>query len=109
MEQSNLKEEIKKAKQYVKNLSDRELTDSEYLLLSKNLKFVPTPDTPRMRDLLRDFDDMASRMRTRMWMFENKTKPKNEPFTCKRERPDRLSENGALESYITATKIELAN
>lgn len=40
---NNVRKEIEKAKSYVKNLADKKLSDEELLLLSKNLKFVPTP------------------------------------------------------------------
>ena len=101
--------EIEKAKSYVKNLSNTELSNQELLLLSKNLKFVPTPEPPKIRDIMDDFNSLAGRMRTKLWMAENKINPKHEPFTNKRVRPEKLSDNVVLENYITATQIEIAN
>ena len=101
--------EIEKAKSYVKNLPNTELSNQELLLLSKNLKFVPTQEPPKIRDIMNDFNSLAGRMRTRLWMAENKINSKHEPFTNKRIRPEKLSDNVVLESYITATQIEKAN
>ena len=40
------------AKKHVFNLTDTKLADSEYLLLAKGLKFVPTPSTKFAKKLL---------------------------------------------------------
>lgn len=104
------KERIEIARTYIKNLSKYTLSDSEILVLSKNLKFVPTPAPPRTRELIKDFDDLARRMRSRLWAFENKVKPKQELFTTRKQvKHDAPSDNATLENYLTATKIELAN
>lgn len=101
---------IKRAKSYIRNISNVTLTDSEILVLSKNLKFAPTPDPPTTREIIKDFDDMAKRMRTRLWAYENKRAYKKELFTSnERKSMDTPSNNIALENYLTATKIELAN
>lgn len=98
------------AKTYIKNLSKVILTDNEILVLSKNLKFVPTPNPPTTRDLMRDFDDLAKRMRTKLWVSENNIRQKFDPFVDrKRKRTNTPSDNISLENYLTATKIELAN
>ena len=79
-------------------------------MLSKNLKFAPTPSPPTTRDLMNDFDDLARRMRTRLWAHDNKIRRKHEPFTERNEhKTDTPSTNASLENYLTATKIELAN
>ena len=51
---------------YVKNLSNLELTNDQINLLSRGLKFVPTPitnETALRKQLLTDFKDFARRMR----------------------------------------------
>ena len=104
------KDKIKQARSYVKNLSKVTLSDAEILVLSKNLKFVPTPTPPRTRELIKDFDDLSRRMRKRLWAFEKKIKPKLEPFTeNKQQTSNSHSGNASLENYLTATKIEIAN
>lgn len=101
---------IDTARSYVKNLSKITLTDDEILVLSKNLKFVPTPSPPTTRELIKDFDDFAQRMRTKLWAYETKKCRKMELFTTReRKKTDTPSQNVSLENYLTATKIELAN
>ena len=95
---------IKRAKSYIRNISNVTLTDSEILVLSKNLKFAPTPDQPTTREIIKDFDDMAKRMRTRLWAYENKRAYKKELFTSnERKSMDTPSNNIALENYLTDT------
>ena len=50
---------------FLHNLSSHQLTDSQVSLLSKGLKFIPTPGTNETRiklKLLRDFEQFARRM-----------------------------------------------
>lgn len=64
MQQSKIKFQIKQAKQHVVNLSMKTLTDNEYLLLSKGLKFIPAPSPKGAKnDLLRDFNEFARKLR----------------------------------------------
>ena len=103
-------QQIERAKSYIRNIANVTLTTSEIMVLSKNLKFAPTPDPPTTRDIIKDFDDLARRMRTRLWAHENKKGNKKELFTSnERKGTDTPSNNIALENYLTATKIELAN
>ena len=51
---------------FLHNLSSHQLTDSQVSLLSRGLKFIPTPATNETRikqQLLRDFEQFARRMR----------------------------------------------
>ena len=51
---------------FLNNLSDNQLTDSQVSVLSKGLKFIPTPvtnETIIRRQLLRDFEQFARQMR----------------------------------------------
>ena len=53
-------------RKYIKNLSNLELTNDQINLLSRGLKFVPTPttnETALRKQLLTDFKDFARRMR----------------------------------------------
>ena len=59
---------------YLKNLSDTPLTDDQVGVISKGLKFIPTPVTDKNKisqQLLRDFEQFARRMRLR-YMFHGK-------------------------------------
>ena len=110
MKKERLKRKFDTAKTYIKNLSNVQLTDSEILVLSKNLKFIPTPNPPRTREIMRDFDDLARRMRARLWVHENNIKRKSDPILAKKKTMTNIpSDNVSLENYLTATKIELAN
>ena len=51
---------------YIKNLSTNELTDDHVGLISKGLKFIPTPTANEGKircQLLQDFENFATRMR----------------------------------------------
>ena len=53
-------------RKYIKNLSNLELTNDQINLLSRGLKFVPTPitnETALRKQLITDFKDFARRMR----------------------------------------------
>ena len=57
---------IESRKQYIKNLSNEQLTDKQITLLSRGLKFIPTPVTKEnliRRQFLADFNQFARRMR----------------------------------------------
>lgn len=100
---------VNRAKTYIRNLSKYNLSDQECLVLSKNLKFVPTPEPPTTGTIMKDINNFAQKMRTRLWIHEHNITPRSERFTSKRNRPDKLSSSNSLENYITATKIEVAN
>ena len=99
--------QIHKAKQYVKNLSTYNLTDSDILLLSKGVKFIPKPSAKNLhRNLLKDFDELARKMRC-TYLFDNGTPYIKHPFYTNTGYNPTTS-NNAIESYIFATKFELS-
>ena len=58
--------QLERNRGYIKNLSSQNITDHEINLLSKGLKFIPTPLTKEQhirRQLLQDFEQFARRMR----------------------------------------------
>ena len=60
------KRAVESRKQYIKNLSNEQLTDKQITLLSRGLEFIPTPVTKEnliRRQLLVDFNQFARRMR----------------------------------------------
>ena len=57
---------IESHRKHIRNLSNEQLTDEQIILLSRGLKFIPTPITTEnniRRELLKDFDLFARRMR----------------------------------------------
>ena len=67
---------IESRKQHIKNLSDKQLTDEQISLLSRGLKFIPTPATNEgliMRNLLKHFNLFARRMRLQYIFTGKKT------------------------------------
>ena len=64
-----------KGGKYIKNLSNRKLTDAQISLISRGLKFIPVNKSINRnkirRQLLRDFENFARRMRLK-YMFHRK-------------------------------------
>ena len=51
------------------------LTDHDYILLSRGLKFIPNPkDKNAKLELIKDFDELARKMRCRYWFHKNSDK-----------------------------------
>jgi hypothetical protein len=95
-----------KAKQYVTNLSKSKLTDHDYILLSRGLKFIPNPEDKNAKlELLKDFDELARKMRCR-YLF-HKNSDKLHPFYKKTGYEPEFSCH-TLENYINLTQFELS-
>lgn len=98
---------LTQAKKHVINLSQRRLSDAEYLLLSKGLKFIPTPSNKMAKsDLMKDFNEMCRKMRCR-YLYHN-TNDTIHPFRLKTYHKPQLCCN-TLENYIDQTKLELSS
>ena len=70
---------------YIKNLSSQALTNDEVKLLSRGLKFIPTPPVPGSnKPLLKDFDHFARTMRLK-YMLQKSGKPL--PISCMSNQP----------------------
>ena len=94
---------------YIKNLSTQNLSDAQVSLLSKGLKFIPTPavrEDKIRRQLLRDFDQFARRMRLR-YIFRGSEKRKH-PFHVKSSWQPPVQPSVTLESYLEEVKTQLA-
>jgi hypothetical protein len=61
---------------YIKKLSNIELSMNEIDLLSKGLKFIPTPNKQKASDLIRAFNELKRTMNLKCF-FHDKTKKKN--------------------------------
>lgn len=96
------------AKKHIKNFSDVTLSDDEYLILGKGLKFIPTPSTDRLRtNILRDFNGLCRKMRCKFELDNGNYKPLH-PFYVKSVYTPQFA-NNAIETYIFQTKMEIDN
>ena len=70
--------------QFLKNFSSHQLTDNQVSVISKGLKFIPTPVTDETKirhQLLQDFEQFARRMRLQYIFHGQKKEP--HPFHVK--------------------------
>ena len=99
----------KNNEKFIKNFSNQQLSDSQVSVLSKGLKFVPTPVTDEnhiRRQLLLDFEHFARRMRLK-YIFHKENKEPH-PFHVKSDWKPPVQKSVALESYLESVKIQLA-
>ena len=95
-------------KQHIRNLSNKNLTSDQINLLAKGLKFIPTPvsnEQTIIRQLLRDFEDFARRMRLQ-YMYHGKENERH-PFYTKSDWKPPIQRSVALETYLEEVKISL--
>ena len=79
-----LNAQLEANEKHIKNLSNQKLTNDQINLLAKGLKFVPCPitkETQIRKQLLRDYDNFARRMRLR-YIFHGQDKEPH-PFHVK--------------------------
>ena len=96
-------------KQHIKNLSDTQLTAEQISLLSRGLKFIPTPvmkENQIRRQLLSDFNQFARRMRLQYIYHDQNTE--QHPFHVKSSWIPPIQRSVALETYLEEVKIKLA-
>ena len=92
---------------FVKNLSDKQMSNIEIVALGKGLKFIPNPNKPKRCTLLTSFKDLKRKMRLRFVMKDKPTR-----ITSKFKEPSKwcpqptYSRN--LEDYLEATITEIA-
>ena len=101
---------IESRKQYVKNLPNEQLTDKQITLLSRGLKFIPTPVTKEnliRRQLLAGFNQFARRMRLQYIFQEEENEP--HPFHVKSDCEPPVQLSVALETFLEEVKLELAS
>ena len=94
---------------FLHNLSSHQLTDSKVSLLSRGLKFIPTPATIETRikqQLLRDFEQFARRIRL-LYVFHRQNREPH-PFHVKSTWMPHVQHSVALESYLENVKTQLA-
>ena len=104
-----LNAQLEANEKHIKNLSNQELTKHQINLLAKGLKFVPCPitkETHITKQLLRDYDNFARKMRLR-YIFHGQDK-KPHPFHVKSTWKPPVQPSVALESYLEGVRTQLA-
>ena len=101
---------VERCKQYIKNLSNEQLTDEQITLLSRGLKFIPTPMTKEnlmRRQLLTDINQFARRMRLQYIFHGEEKKP--HPFHVKSDWDPVVQPSVALETLLEEVKLALTS
>ena len=99
-------ETIELRKQHIKNLSYTQLTTGQINLLSRGLKFIPTPVMKERRQLILDFNKFARRMRLQYIYHDQNIE--QHPFHVKSSWIPPIQLSVALETYLEEVKIKLA-
>ena len=95
--------------QFLKNFSSHQLTDNQVSVISKGLKFIPTPvadETKIRHQLVQDFEQFPRRMRLQ-YIFHGQNKEPH-PFHVKSNWIPPVQPSVALESYLESVKVQLA-
>ena len=109
MAKKRIERQRKNNEKFIKNFSNQQLSDSQISVLSKGLRFVPTPVTDVnyiRRQLVLDFEHFARRMRLK-YIFHKENKEPH-PFHVKSDWNPPVQKSVALESYLESVKIQLA-
>ncbi|CAG2210450.1 unnamed protein product [Mytilus edulis] len=102
----NMQQRTAHAKKHVINLSKRRLSNQEYILLAKGLKFIPTPSSKNVKmSILKDYNEFARKLRCRYMFSQEKTDL--HPFRSNTGYKP-ASTCHTLENYIDLTKLELS-
>ena len=104
-----LNAQLEANEKHIKNLSNQKLTKDQINLLAKGLKFVPCPitkETQIRKQLLRDYDNFARRMRLR-YIFHGQDREPH-PFHVKSTWKPPVQPSVALESYLEEVRTQLA-
>ena len=109
MAKKRIETQRKNNEKFIRNFSNQQLSDSQVSILSKGLKFVPTPVTDEnyiRRQLLLDFEHFARHMCLK-YIFHKENKEPH-PFHVKSDWNPPVQKSVALESYLESMKIQLA-
>jgi len=94
---------------YIKNLSNCNLTTDQINLLTKGLRFIPSPHTNTdsvKKQILRDLNQFARQMRLR-YIYHGRGKMKH-PFYVKSNCEPPVQRSVTLEKYLEETKIKFS-
>ena len=103
-------ETIELRKQHIKNLSDTRLTAEQMNLLSRGLKFIPTPvmkENQIRRQLISDFNQFARRMRLQYIYHDQNTE--QHPFYVKSSWIPPIQRSVALEKACGTPLVKPKN
>ena len=92
---------------FIKNLSDKKLTDQEIIVLGRGLKYIPTPVKPNKIMLLSSVKELERKMRMRYFMF-NKNTNKVKTFKLPSKWVPRPAPCQELENYFDAVRESVA-
>ena len=96
------------AKKHIRNFSDITLSDYEYLVLGKGLKFIPSPPVLLVKkNLLGDFNTLTRKMRCK-YEFDTGNVNTLHPFYVKSSYTPPFA-NNAIETYLFQTKMDIDN
>ena len=93
---------------YIKNLSNKKITDSQIKLISHGLKFIPVNklnENRIRRQLLQDFETFARRMRLKYMFYRHNRNV--HPFYVKSNWNPPVQKSVALENYLEEVKLQL--
>ncbi len=103
---ANIKAKADLCKRFIYNYSDYQLSDIQTIALSKGFKFIPVGKKPPRTQILRDFHQLARKMRMKYIMRHKFDKPAL--FKLPSTWDPISSENTFLEEYLDETKLELS-
>ena len=99
---------MEKAREYVKVFTNEKINDDEILLLSKGLKFIPSPAIKFAKSqCIADFNEFSRKLRCR-YHFDKGDNLSLHPFIEKSGYQPGFA-NNAIEAYIFKTKMEIDN
>ena len=104
-----LRKKTNSNKKHIKNLLNYTLTTAQINLLSRGLKFIPTPSIAENRikqQLLQDFENFARRVRLQ-FIFQGQDNERH-PFYVRSNWIPSVQPSVALETFLEEVKVELA-
>ena len=103
----SLLKEAETLKKFVRNLSDRNMSNIEFIALGKGLKFIKTPEKPKRSEILKSLKDMKRIMRIRFIMHDKKQRVFSK-FRLPSTWSPSMTFSKNLEDYLEATQAEIA-
>jgi len=103
---ANIKAEAERCKRFIYNYSEYPLSDMQIIALAKGFKFIPVCKKPSRTHILRDFHQLARKMRMK-YIMRNKNK-KQALFKLPSKWDPISSENTYLEQYLDETRFQLS-
>lgn len=104
----NKKRDLNFHKEFVPNLSKRDITETEFKVIAKGLKFVPT-NKCNHRQLIKDFQSFERSLLLKYYFGTNvRIATKIHPFKIKSNFQVPIIGDNSIEKYIFYTKHELS-